>query len=80
MNNFIAASFEIISLLEAANISEIFSPMNCAIVKFEIEKNIELVELKERSLNAKFLLSKISLKQTKIIPSLTANLDMRLTI
>ena len=58
MNNFIAASFEIISLLDAANISEIFSPMNCAIVKFEIEKNIELVELKERSLNAKFLLSK----------------------
>lgn len=58
MNNFIAASFEIVSLLEAANISELFSPMNCAIVKFEIEKNIELVELKERSLNAKFLLSK----------------------
>lgn len=58
MNNFTAASFEIISLLEIANISGIFSPMNCAIIKFEIENIIELVELKERSLNAKFLLSK----------------------
>lgn len=58
MNNFTAVSFEIVSLLEAANISELFSPMNCAIIKFEIEKNIELVELKERNLNAKFLLSK----------------------
>lgn len=58
MNNFTAASFEIISLLEVANISGIFSSMNCEIIKFEIERIIELVELKERSLNAKFLLSK----------------------
>lgn len=58
MNNYTATSFEIISLLEMANISGIFSPMNCVIVKFEIEKIIELVELKERGLNAKFLLSK----------------------
>lgn len=58
MNNFTASSFEIISLLEVANISGIFSSMNCAIIKFEIEKIIELVELRERSLNAKFLLSK----------------------
>ena len=58
MNNFTAASFEIISLLEAANISGIFSPMNCEIIKFEIERIVELVELKERGLNSKFLLSK----------------------
>jgi len=58
MNNFTAVSFEIISLLSVANISGIFSSMNCEIVKFEIEKIVELVELKERSLNAKFLLSK----------------------
>ena len=58
MNNFISASFEIISLLEAANISGIFSPMNCEIIKFEIERIVELVELKERGLNSKFLLSK----------------------
>lgn len=58
MNNYTATSFEIISLLQMADISGIFSSMNCEIVKFEIEKIIELVELKERSLNAKFLLSK----------------------
>ena len=58
MNNFTTVSFEIISLLDVANISGIFSPMNCAIIKFEIEKIIELVELKERGLNAKFLLSR----------------------
>ena len=58
MNNFTAASFEIISLLEVAKISGIFSPMNCEIIKFEIEKMVELVEFKERGLNAKFLLSK----------------------
>lgn len=59
MNNFTAASFEIISLLEVANISEIISSLNCKIIRFEIEKIIELVELKERGLNAKFLLPKI---------------------
>lgn len=58
MNNFVAASFEIISLLEIANISGIVSSMNCQIIKYEIEKNIDLIELKERSLNVKFLLSK----------------------
>ncbi|MBM2817940.1 MAG: hypothetical protein HW401_530 [Parcubacteria group bacterium] len=58
MSGFTSASFEVISLLAAANISGIFSPMNCEIIKFEIEKIIELVELKERGLNAKFLLSK----------------------
>lgn len=58
MNNFVAASFEIISLLEIANISGIISSMNCQIIKYEIEKNIDLIELKERSLNVKFLLSK----------------------
>ena len=58
MNNFTSASFEIISLMNVADISGILSSMNCKIIKFEIEKIIELVELKERSLNAKFLLSK----------------------
>ncbi|MDE2218122.1 MAG: hypothetical protein KGJ58_01545 [Patescibacteria group bacterium] len=58
MNNFTAASFEMISLLEVANISGIISSMNCNIIKYEIEKIIDLVELKERSLSAKFLLSK----------------------
>ncbi len=58
MNSFIVASFEIMSLLEVANISGIISSMNYNIIKYEIEKNIELVELKGRSLNAKFLLSK----------------------
>lgn len=56
MNNFTATSFEIISLLEVADISGIFSSMNCKIIKFEIEKIIDLVELKERGLGAKFLL------------------------
>lgn len=58
MNNFTASSFEIISLLDVANISGILSSMNCKIIKFEIEKIIELVELRERGMNAKFLLSK----------------------
>ena len=57
MNNFTSVSFEIISLMEVADISGILSSMNCKIVKFEIEKIIELVELKERGLNAKFILS-----------------------
>lgn len=58
MNNFIATSFEIVSLLEVAKISEIISSMNYEIIKFEIEKIIELVELKERGLNNKLFLSK----------------------
>ena len=58
MANFISAGFEILSLFGAASISAIFSPMNCEIVKFELEKIIELVELKEGSFNSKFLLSK----------------------
>ena len=58
MNNFTSASFEIISLMDVADISGVLSSMNCKIIKFEIEKIIELVELKERGLNAKFLLSR----------------------
>lgn len=58
MNNFLSASLEIISLLEVANISGIVSPMNYGILKFEMERVVELVDLKERSLNSKFLLSK----------------------
>ena len=58
MNNFLSASLEIISLLEISNISGIISPMNYSVLRFEIEKIVELVDLKERSLNSKFLLSK----------------------
>lgn len=58
MNNFTAASLEIVSLLEIADISGIISAMNCKIIKFEIEKIIELIELKEKGLNDKLFLSK----------------------
>lgn len=58
MNNFISTSLEIISLLDIANISGIISSMNYGILRFEIENMIELVDLKERGLNSKFLLSK----------------------
>ena len=72
MNNYTVASFEILSMLEVANISGIISAMNYGILKSEIEKNIESVELKERSLSSHLLLSKISLKYATIIqPSMT---------
>ena len=58
MNNYTVASFEILSMLEVANISGIISAMNYGILKSEIEKNIEFVELKERSLSSHLLLSK----------------------
>lgn len=58
MSSFISISLEIISLLEIAKISGIMSAMNCEILRFEIEKVVELIDLKERSLNSKFLLSK----------------------
>lgn len=58
MNNYISASFEILSMIEVAKISEIISAMNYNILKFEFEKIIEAVESKERSLNSKLLFSK----------------------
>ena len=58
MNNYTVASFEILSMLEVANISGIISAMNYGILKSEIEKNVESVELKERSLSSHLLLSK----------------------
>lgn len=58
MSNFISIALEIISLLEIAKISGIVSVMNYEILRFEIEKVIDLIDLKERSLNSKFLLSK----------------------
>lgn len=58
MNNYTVASFEILSMIEVAKISEIISAMNYSILKFEFEKIIEAVESKERSLNSKLLFSK----------------------
>lgn len=58
MNNYTVASFEILSMIEVAKISEIISVMNYNILKFEFEKIIEAVESKERSLNSKLLFSK----------------------
>lgn len=58
MNNYTMASFEILSMIEVAKISEIISAMNYSILKFEFEKIIEAVESKERSLNSKLLFSK----------------------
>ncbi len=58
MSNFISIALETISLLEVAKISGIVSSMNYEILRFEIEKTIDLIDLKERSLNSQFLLSK----------------------
>lgn len=58
MGGFISIALETVSLLEVAKISGVMSSMNCEILRFEIEKVIELIDLKERSLNSKFLLSK----------------------
>lgn len=69
MNNFTTASFEIISLLGVADVSGVLSSMNCNIIIFEFQKIIELVELKERSLNTKFLLSKSFFETTENIPN-----------
>lgn len=58
VNGFVSSSIEILSLLEAANISEIISSMNYEILKSEIENIIDFVDLKEKNLSAKFLLTK----------------------
>lgn len=75
MNNFTIESFEIISFLEICNFSGILSPMNCNIIRFEIEKIIELVELRERGLRAKFLLSKSFFETEESYPSNNTKLD-----
>lgn len=73
MSNFISISLEIISLLEVAKISGIISAMNCEILRFEIEKVIELIDLKERSLNSKFLLSKSFFETDEGLSSVNKN-------
>lgn len=69
MSNFISIALEIISFLNVAKISGIVSVMNYEILRFEIEKIVELIDLKERSFNSQFLLSKSFFETDESRPS-----------